>query len=168
MSMLVNIRSLNKEDVEELNTIRRSEGVFETILSLKNESIDETHQYFTGERIHTFIAETKEKNKIIGYIKLVIDEEKRRRHKAKISIAIHNDYKGKGVGSLLFTEAIDLAENWLMLKKLELTVLENNIQGIELYKKFGFEVEGVSKADTVVNGHYADVVFMGKILTDRR
>jgi hypothetical protein len=35
MSAEVNIRSFSTEDVKELNKIRRSEGVFETILSLK-------------------------------------------------------------------------------------------------------------------------------------
>ena len=163
MSIQVAIRSFSKEDVKELNKIRRSEGVFETILSLKDETVDETYQYFTGERNHTFIAEDAEEKKVIGYIKLVIDEERRRRHKANLSVAIHNDYQGNGVGTLLFKEAIDLAENWLMLKKIELTVLESNVPGIELYKKFGFEIEGVSKADTVVDGKYEDVVFMGKI-----
>ena len=163
MSKEVGIRSFSTEDVKEVNKIRRSEGVFETILSLKDETVDQTYSYFTGERIHTFIAEDKTKNKVIGYIKLVIDEEKRRRHKANISIAIHNDYQGNGVGSLLFIEAIDLARNWLMLKKLELTVLENNSRGIELYRRMGFEVEGISKEDTVVNGKYEDVVFMGMI-----
>lgn len=163
MSIQVDIRSFSKEDVKELNKIRRSEGVFETILSLKDETVDETYQYFTGDRSHTFIAEDVKAERIIGYIKLVIDEEKRRRHKANLSVAIHNDYQGNGVGSKLFTEAMDLAENWLMLKKIELTVLENNVPGIELYKKFGFEIEGVSRADTVVNGKYEDVVFMGKV-----
>jgi putative acetyltransferase len=67
------------------------------------------------------------------------------------------------VGTKLFNEAIDLAENWLMLRKLELTVLETNKHGIELYKKMGFKVEGISKEDTVVNGRYEDVVFMGMI-----
>jgi RimJ/RimL family protein N-acetyltransferase len=50
-----------------------------------------------------------------------------------------------------------------MLRKLELTVLETNKHGIELYKKMGFKVEGISKEDTVVNGRYEDVVFMGMI-----
>ncbi|MBO0430189.1 GNAT family N-acetyltransferase [Vagococcus fluvialis] len=163
MSAEVNIRSFSTEDVKELNKIRRSEGVFETILSLKDETVNQTYHYFTGERIHTFIAENKSKHQIIGYIKLVIDEEKRRRHKANISIAIHNDYQGNGVGTKLFNEAVDLAENWLMLRKLELTVLETNKDGIELYKKMGFKVEGISKEDTVVNGRYEDVVFMGMI-----
>lgn len=163
MSVDVDIRSFSTEDVKELNKIRRSEGVFETILSLKDETIDQTYNYFTGDSIHTFIAEDKTQEKIVGYIKLVIDEEKRRRHKANISVAIHNDYQGNGVGSKLFAEVIDLSKNWLMLRKLELTVLETNNRGLELYKKMGFQVEGISKEDTVVNGKYEDVVFMGMI-----
>lgn len=166
MSDHVIIRSLGKADIPELNRIRTSEGVFETILSLKDETMSETDNYFTKEinRTHTFIAELDEGNKkIVGYIKLVIDEEKRRRHKGNISIAVHNDYQGYGIGSKLFNEMLDLSGNWLMLRKLELTVLEKNHRAIELYQKNGFQIEGISREDTVVNGCYEDVVHMGML-----
>lgn len=166
MAKDVCIRSLTKLDIEALNKIRRSEGVFESILSLKDETISETYQYFMTEldRSHTFIAEIDgDKESVVGYIKLVIDEEKRRKHKGRISIAVHKDYQGNGVGSKLFKAAIDLAKNWLMLKKLELTVLETNQNAIAMYEKYGFEVEGVFKEDTVVNGKYENVVSMGMI-----
>lgn len=160
----IEIRSFRDSDVEELNIIRRSDGIFETILSLKDETVEQTYLYFVGERIHSFVAVTSEDNNVVGYIKLVIDEERRRRHKGSISIAIKKEYQGNGVGKRLFKEMIDLSRNWLMLKKLELTVLQSNTSAIELYKKYGFEVEGISRMNTIVNGNYEDVIFMGKIL----
>lgn len=166
MSENVLIRSLSKQDIEELNKIRRSEGVFESILSLKDETVSETYQYFTEEldRSHTFVAEVnKEGKSVVGYIKLVIDEELRRKHKGRISIAVHRDYQGNGVGSKLFREAIDLAKNWLMLRKLELTVLEKNQTAVRLYEKYGFETEGVFKEDTIVDGKYENVISMGML-----
>ena len=36
---------------------------------------------------------------------------------------------------------IDLAENWLGLTRIELTVYADNASAIALYKKFNFEVE---------------------------
>lgn len=165
MSSNVCIRSLKQSDIEELNKIRRSKGVFETILSLQDETLCETKAYFLDnlDNAHTFIAESE--RIIVGYIKLVIDDEKRKKHKARISIAIHPDYQGNGIGSRLFKEIIDLAENWLMLRKLELTVLEKNQKGIDLYKKYGFEIEGVSREDTVVNGRYENVIHMGMLFS---
>ncbi len=37
---------------------------------------------------------------------------------------------------------MDLADNWLNLQRLELTVYSDNAAAIALYRKFGFEQEG--------------------------
>ena len=38
--------------------------------------------------------------------------------------------------------ALDLADNWLNLTRLELEVYTDNEAAIQLYKKFGFTIEG--------------------------
>lgn len=158
----VEIRSFQKEDITYLNQLRRTRYVCDNILSLVDETKEQTYCYFTEENTHIFIASYEDHP--IGYIKLKIDSEIRRKHKGVISIAVDKNYHGKGVGSKLFEAIIDLSKNWLMLKKLELTVLKNNEKAIALYERFGFELEGVLKKDTVVNGIYEDVVFMGRLL----
>jgi putative acetyltransferase len=40
---------------------------------------------------------------------------------------------------------LDLADNWLMLVRIELDVIEDNERAIHLYRSFGFEVEGRKK-----------------------
>jgi RimJ/RimL family protein N-acetyltransferase len=40
----------------------------------------------------------------------------------------------------------------------------HNQAGIALYKKRGFEIEGVRRHAMVVNGSYVDEYYMGKVL----
>ena len=44
------------------------------------------------------------------------------RHAGSIGIAVHDDWQGKGVGTELMRTALDLADNWLNLTRIELTV----------------------------------------------
>jgi len=50
--------------------------------------------------------------------------------------AVHILHKGIPVG---MAELIDIADNWLDLKRLELTVYVDNAPAIRLYEKFGFQ-----------------------------
>lgn len=72
----------------------------------------------------------------------------RRRHVASIGISVHDDFHGRGIGTALMAALVDTADNWLDLKRLELTVYVDNAPAIRLYRKFGFEVEGTRRGDT--------------------
>lgn len=87
----------------------------------------------------------------------------RRRHVASFGMGIKDNVQGKGVGSALLATAIDLADNWLNLKRIEITVYVDNERAINLYKKFGFELEGESKAYAFRNGEYVNVYHMARI-----
>ena len=87
----------------------------------------------------------------------------RRRHVGEIHMAVRDDWHGKGVGTALMEAALDLADNWLNLMRLELTVYADNEAGIALYKKFGFEIEGTHRLYAFRNGEYVDAYSMARI-----
>ncbi len=87
----------------------------------------------------------------------------RRKHVGAIGMAVRDDWQGKGVGSALMQAAIDLADNWLNLTRLELEVFSDNVPAVKLYQKFGFEVEGTLKRYAVRDGHYTDVYAMARL-----
>lgn len=89
----------------------------------------------------------------------------RRRHVAQIGMAVRDDWQGKGVGSALMQAAIDLAENWLQITRLELEVYTDNQAGFHLYQKFGFEIEGKLRQYAFRDGKYVDAYSMAKLLT---
>jgi putative acetyltransferase len=86
----------------------------------------------------------------------------RRRHSADLGIGVHDDHVGQGIGTALMAALIDSADNWLDLKRIELTVFADNEAAIGLYAKFGFEREGLLRGYAFRNGAYADVVAMAR------
>lgn len=58
---------------------------------------------------------------------------------------------------------LDIADNWLMLVKIELIVFADNESALMLYKKFGFEVEGIMKKSSICRGKYVDEIMMSRI-----
>lgn len=91
----------------------------------------------------------------------------RRRHVGQIGMAVRDDWQGKGVGTALMQAAIDLAENWLNLTRLELEVFVDNSPAIRLYEKCGFSIEGTLVDFAFRDGQYVDTYLMAR-LRDRR
>ena len=87
----------------------------------------------------------------------------RRRHAADLGMAVRDDFQGKGVGTALVKAAVDFADNWLNLQRLELSVYVDNESAIRLYKRFGFEVEGTSCRYAFRNGDYVDAYSMARL-----
>ena len=84
-------------------------------------------------------------------------------HVAGLGVAVHDVYQDQGVGTALMEAAIDLADNWLNLKRLELDVCTDNERAIHLYKKFGFVVEGTRRALAFREGEYVDAHSMARV-----
>lgn len=79
---------------------------------------------------------------------------------------VHDDYQNQGIGSKLMEAMLDLAENWLNLKRIELTVYTDNAPAIHLYEKYGFAIEGTMRKYAFRDGQYVDVHAMAKISED--
>ena len=87
----------------------------------------------------------------------------RRRHVGHIGLAVHDDWHAKGVGTALMQALIDVADNWLNLSRLELTVFTDNEPAVKLYKKLGFVIEGTHKKFAFREGEYADCYAMARV-----
>ena len=79
-------------------------------------------------------------------------------------MGVKDNVQGKGVGSALLAAIIDLSDKWLNLRRLELTVFVDNERGINLYQKFGFEIEGESKDYAFRCGEYVNVYHMARVV----
>jgi L-phenylalanine/L-methionine N-acetyltransferase len=87
----------------------------------------------------------------------------RRSHVGVIGISVHDDFHGRRIGSAMMAALIEVADDWLDLKCLELTVQTDNAPAIRLYRKFGFEVEGTLRANSFRGGAYVDAHVMARI-----
>ena len=87
----------------------------------------------------------------------------RRRHVGNIGVAVRDDRQGCGVGTALMKAAIELADGWLNMQRLELSVYCDNPAGIALYRKFGFAIEGTCRAYAFRDGAYVDAYMMARL-----
>ncbi len=87
----------------------------------------------------------------------------RRRHAAVLGVGVADDLSGRGIGTALITALLDAADNWLDLRRIELTVFADNARAIRLYERFGFEREGAMRSFAFRDGRYADAVTMARL-----
>jgi putative acetyltransferase len=101
---------------------------------------------------------------IAGNATLVVhDRSPRRAHAGELGIAVHPDRQRQGIGTALLGALVDLADNWLNLRRLELTVFVDNAPARRLYEKLGFEVEGTHREYAFRDGRFVDVLSMARI-----
>lgn len=115
----------------------------------------------TPENVHSFVAVNQEQ--IVGNLGLEVYTNPRRKHAGMIGMAVHDDFVRRGIGSALLEAAIDYAENWLNLSRIELTVYVDNQPAISLYEKYRFVREGRAKDFAFRDGNFADAFFMARV-----
>lgn len=100
-------------------------------------------------------------DEIVGIASINSVQKERMKHNGTLGISIRKKYWGIGLGSEIMTYLIDWAKSNKITKKINLLVREDNIRGVKLYEKFGFEKEGLLKKDICVNGVYYNTIAMG-------
>lgn len=108
-----------------------------------------------------FVAE--QNRELIGYLIAIGGNAKRTKHSAFLVIGILKEYRGLGIGTSLFQHV----EDWALIhhiSRLELTVVTKNSAGIALYKKRGFEIEGLKRNSLLVNEKFYNEYLMSKLL----
>ncbi len=109
----------------------------------------------------TFLAE--DDGQLIGWLWANGGEYRRNHNTVHIVVGIRAAYTNQGIGTRLF----QACETWARergLHRLELTVMTNNLLGIALYKKMGFQIEGTLLDALRVDGQYVDLHYMSKLL----
>jgi putative acetyltransferase len=100
---------------------------------------------------------------VVGHLSLSPYAEPRRRHSGHFGMAVRDDWRRQGVSTKLMEAALDLADNWLGLTRLDLRVFAANEAALGLYRKFGFEVEGTHRRFALRAGEYADALVMARL-----
>lgn len=101
-------------------------------------------------------------SKVVGWCDITSQNRPIFNHSGILGIGVIQKYRGLGIGSALLKKAIEEAK-FKGLERIELTVREKNLNAINLYKKFGFEVEGLKKRAVKVDGEYENIVCMALI-----
>ena len=108
------------------------------------------------------ILVAKDKENIIVFLSAQKGEYKRIKHTGYIVVGIREKYRGKGIGSKLFSE-LDMWAIENKITRLELSVICSNTIAKHLSEKNGFEVEGIKKNAMIIDDKYVDEFSMAKI-----
>jgi len=155
------IRHLEPSDNPDICEIYGHASVMEHTSQIQYLSTDKVASLFDSPESYTLVAEHD--SKVVGHVSLFLSSKARAKHCASLAIAVNPKFHGKGIGKTLMEAAIDQADNWLNLTRLELEVNEDNLAAISLYKRVGFDVEGIKRLSTFKSGSYINSVIMSRI-----
>lgn len=162
MSEIV-IRHAETRDAEALHRILSQPETYAEILQLPYPSLQQTKDRFAVcppgmQRLVACVGDV-----VAGSLTLEVNGRARRRHTASFGLSVDCCQRGKGVGSALMKEMLNLCDNWLSVERIELTVFVDNEAAIALYQKYGFKTEGVAERFAVRKGQQVDALYMARL-----
>ena len=157
------IRTADPSDAEAMLKCYTAPLAARNTLQIPYRSLESVREQLTksGAGDHLLVAEIE--GEVVGVIGLHTSSRPRVNHKAEVGMMVRDDWKGKGVGAALMQAVIELADKWLNLTRIELTVFTDNESAIALYRKFGFEIEGTLRKYAFRDGEFVDAFAMARI-----
>lgn len=100
---------------------------------------------------------------LAGYVELTGGSFRRNRTTAELVIGVLAQASGRGIGTALLRRAMSWAAGH-GLHRLELTVRADNERAVGLYRRLGFAVEGRRSQCLLVDGVFADELYMAMLV----
>lgn len=104
-----------------------------------------------------------EDGKIVSMGGVIYEDKSKKKHIASIVwLYTKPENRGKGYSKILMNEIFKDTKDRKHLRKISLMVAATQSQAVELYKKFGFDLNGVLKEELKSGNRYIDVYVMEK------
>lgn len=164
----VNIREAQESDAKAIiQYIRENQDRYMYMISKTDEmKLDVAYEKqmikLHGQRENCVFFIAVERNQVIGMLNFVGGNRSRDMHDGEFGLSVHKDHFGQGVGSMLMDHLMRWGQNNKVIKRMTLFVMHSNKGAINLYKRFGFSIEGVRrKAVRFEDGRIQDLIMMG-------
>jgi len=99
---------------------------------------------------------------VVGWCDLRPKSAVTQRHSAVLGMGVVAEYRGQGVGARMLAATLELGEA-RGVRRAELVVRADNAPAIALYRRFGFEVEGVCRQYLSIDGIDHDALLMARL-----
>lgn len=102
---------------------------------------------------------------VIGSLSFENGPFQRTSHTGTVGLSVHQDWRGKGIGTAMLEALLEWAEANPLIEKIGLGVFSSNLDAIRLYRRLGFVEEGRrAKAIKFGLGEYVDEVLMARFV----
>ncbi|MBC2693417.1 MULTISPECIES: GNAT family N-acetyltransferase [Pseudomonas] len=160
---IIAIERFSEAHIEGITALYNDPAVARQVLQMPFQSTEVWRKRLApdNERVVQLVA--LHQGQVIGNIGLEQISRIRRSHCANIGMGVAQAWQGQGLGSRLLATVLDLADNWMNVQRVELTVYADNQAAIGLYRKFGFETEGLLRQYAVRDGALVDTLAMARL-----
>ncbi|HCS42717.1 MAG TPA: GNAT family N-acetyltransferase [Pseudomonas sp.] len=160
---VITLERFNESHIDGITTLYNDPAITRQVLQMPFQSTEVWRKRLDpGNERHLQLVALHQ-GMVIGNIGLEQFSRIRRSHAGNLGMCVAVAWQGKGVGSTLLAAALDTADNWMNLHRLELSVYADNEAAIGLYRKFGFDTEGLFRDYAVRDGVWVDTLSMARL-----
>ena len=160
---VITLERFNESHIEGITALYNEPAVTRQVLQMPFQSTELWRKRLASDNEREIKLVALHQGQVIGSIGLEQFSRIRRSHAGSFGMGVLPAWQGKGVGSKLLATALDIADNWMNLQRVELAVYADNEAAIGLYRKFGFETEGLFRDYAVRDGRLVDTLSMARL-----
>ncbi|MGE8150366.1 GNAT family N-acetyltransferase [Pseudomonas vancouverensis] len=160
---VITLERFNESHIEGVTALYNAPAIARQTLQMPFQSVELWRGRLGADNERLLKLVALHQGQVIGHIGLEHFSRIRRSHAGSFGMGVAVEWQGKGVGSKLLAAALDVADNWMNLRRVELSVYADNEAAIALYRKFGFESEGLFKEYAVRDGVLVDTLSMARL-----
>lgn len=158
------LRHTHPDDAEALHALLTSDHVVRGTMRLPYMPIETTQARLKKNPDRLQIVALTE-DRLSGFAELLLNSDvPRAAHSAELNmVAVHEKDCRSGVARSLVEALIGMCDTFLGIRRLHLTVWQDNIGAIALYESLGFEKEGLMRDYVRSENGFSDAVLMARI-----
>ncbi len=146
---------------EALTAVARERIYIEMIEPPAFDKVCEFQRDLIKKNIPTYYA--VHNKRVVGWCDVFPSDNPRQSHRGSLGMGILPEFRGQGIGTKLVDAVLRHAKVY-GLEKVELNVYTSNKAAVALYKKCGFEEEGLIKQYRKLDGQIYDSLIMAKYM----
>jgi len=143
-----------------------NQGIEDRIATLEVDIKDQAYisNWFNTHQGRYLILVAEQNNQVIGWASInPYSPRSAYNGVGDVSIYIHRDHRGKGIGNLLLQELEEIGRK-NNFHKFVLFTFPFNDSGQSLYRKAGYREVGIFRNQGILEGNFVDVMAMEKLL----